>query len=137
MKITEQYRTIRDKMVEAFMSKYFKDEDWYIAEHYLIWSNEKQARWPLEVNNEYWFSMDEIYEALENDFELDDMLEWKDKDLELWANKRMPINFYNRCRYWPDQINKPKPTKEELEESAKAVEEARKILEKEILKHNQ
>ena len=118
-------------MIAKFMSKYFEDEEWYISEHYLIWSNEKQARWPLEVNNSYWFSMDEIYEALENDFELDRILARKDLDVE--TEWKPWVNFYNWCKFG---LNPP-ATKEELEESAKAVEEAKKLLEKEFLKHNQ
>ena len=41
---TEQYRVARDKMVEAFITKYYTNEEGYPAGHYLIGGSEERSR---------------------------------------------------------------------------------------------
>lgn len=85
MKSINEYNSAILHLCEEFTNKYFEGSDWHIIGNMNIWL------WPLEVAD-YYFSIDEIVCALNNDIPKDVLLKRYDQDLEEW---KLNTNLYN------------------------------------------
>lgn len=96
MNITQEYRYIVDKMCEEFTKKYYTYDDWSVAEYDIIWTDKKYSPWTVMINDDYW-SINQVYEALENDLPFERMQDWLYEEMEREWN--MKVSFVNYCKY--------------------------------------
>jgi hypothetical protein len=89
MKSINEYNSAILNLCEEFGDKYFEESDRHIIGNNNIWL------WPLEVAD-YYFSIDEIVCALNNDIPKAVLLKWYDACLEDWKVKSNLYNYYLR-----------------------------------------
>lgn len=85
MKSINEYIIAVLNLCEEFGNKYFEGSYRHIIGNINIWL------WPLEVDD-YYFSIDEIVCALNNNIPREVLLKWYDACLEDW---KVNINLYN------------------------------------------
>lgn len=85
-------------LCEEFAKRYM-GEDYDEDNYYMIWERDGQLSWPMEIDDRY-FSLDDIYETIANDFPIPIIIEYHDyaMDCALYEIPR-EINFYNFCKY--------------------------------------
>jgi len=97
MKQIKNYLKAYEDLVIAFRDKYYTYDDWSKADYHIIWHTTEMLPWPVEINDDY-RSVDEIYEAIQNDFDYNKMVDRKDEYMKRHP-KSMEVNFYNYCKY--------------------------------------
>ncbi len=89
MKEIIQYRISVTQLCKEFAEKYFEESDWYIIGDINVWY------WPLEVAD-YFFSIDNIACALNNNIPKEVLLKWHEESLEEYEKDwKVKINLYN------------------------------------------
>lgn len=89
MKSINEYNNIIQNICKEFTDKYFEWLDWYIIGDANVWFG------PLEIAN-YYFSIDNVICALNNNIPEDVLLKWYDESLEEYKKDRnVKINLYN------------------------------------------
>ena len=126
IKACEDYNKSFEKLCDLFIEKYFTyDKDDY-AEYYIIWKDmEWYSHWPVAINEDMFYNIHEIREALYNNFDRRLVIDRADEQRDV------QINFYNFCKYNKMQW---KCTTKEIAESENKVKKVKKEFKKLITK---
>ncbi len=89
MKTINEYQSALRNLCEEFGNKYFEESDWDIIGNINVWY------WPIEVAD-YFFSIDNIACAINNDIPKEVLLKWYDISLEEYEKDwKVKMNLYN------------------------------------------
>lgn len=112
--IAKLYLSTTDSFVRHFVSKYYTDEEWDDARYYIIWSYDPDGLrcfpWPVCINDDIFWNIDNIREALYHEIPEDKLFEWHDYQEDFYAQKRAdertnPINLVTRF-LWEKEYTK-------------------------------
>jgi len=119
MKITQQYVITYHRLLTEFKEKYFKQEDWDIAEHFIV-GEDTYCPYIVEIADMRW-GTDNMYEALHYDISESDLMGryWYKK--EAYDNNRPSINLVQRHK-WARNFEDLHATPEEIKECEETVE---------------
>ena len=134
IQITQQYVITYHRLLTAFKEKYFKIEDWDIADHHIVGENTYCPNVVEIVDT--WRDTETMYEALHYDISEPDLMKRYWYRLEAIDNNQSPINLVQRhkgARSFKDLHATP----EEIKECEENVEKAKKELKDAILRHKQ
>ena len=134
MKITDQYLITYHRLLTEFKEKYFKQEDWDVIEHFIVWED-TYCPHVVEIAD-MWFDTHDMYEALHYDISEQDLMDWYWYKLEAQENNQTSINLVHWHK-WARSFEDTHATPEEIKECEDNVEKAKKELKDAILRHKQ
>ncbi len=121
MKVLEKYYKSFDKLAKKFVKKYHSYEDWSVPDYYIIggW----KTMWPdtVQVNDDWFWNIEDMYTALLNNIPEDKLFEWYNYSLKMATVGKEYDRLYMYV-YWY-----PKLSKEELRKNKEAVLECEKV----------
>lgn len=102
--LAKLYLNTTDSLVKSFVSKYYTDEEWDDARYYIIWSYDPDGircfPWPVCINDDIFWNIDNIREALYHNIPKDKLMEWyeyrSDFNMWKWDSKEDPTNLVTR-----------------------------------------
>ena len=121
----EQYNRAIANLIHDFIEIYYRDEDDYQSEWYIIGEWWRLAPETIEVDDMYW-NTDKIYEALLNDIPKDKLFEWYWYTQNKHELNETPTNLVSYA-LWVNPY-----TEEERLEDEKKIAEAFRLLQESI-----
>ena len=133
--IIETYDNIFKQLVEEFVRVYFTEDDWSVADYYIIGSWWRLAPYTVEIGDYYFRDICQMYEALKNNIPKDKLLERYDYSYDIHQknskndNKKEDEHIVNLVSYalWALPY-----TKEDKAEAERNIKYARDMLEESI-----
>lgn len=113
MKQVTSYETALKNMCKEFVRKWWKElydedcENYTISDYHLIWGWE-MSMWPLCIQDEYYFSVDEVYEVLKNKIPMEVVREFWWYCMENEKKEINLINFWKLKTLWKEKFNEMK-----------------------------
>jgi len=115
------------EIVEEFVETYFTYSDWHCSNYYIIWEGSRLAPNVVEISDYFW-NIDQMYEAISNKVSKDALFEWYDYALDK-AQLKQPAMNLPAYYLW-----EKKYTDKEKKEAQKNIKKSYKILLNEIKK---
>ena len=133
--IIETYDNIFKQLVEEFVRVYFTEDDWSVAEYYIIGSWWMRAPYTVEIGDYYFRDICQMYEALKNDIPKETLLKRYDYSYDIHQknskndSKKEAEHIVNLVSYalWALPY-----TKEDKAEAERNIKYARDLLEESI-----
>jgi len=129
MKVLDNYYKAFEKVVKKFTKTYHSYEDGSIPDYYIIGS--WKTMWPdtVQINDDWFWNIEDMYTALLNNIPEDKLFEWYDYSLEM-ATLGKEYDILYQYVYWS-----PKYSIEEIKKIEEDVSHAEALFMSEIDKY--
>lgn len=130
--LSQKLNFINKEMSQKFVEVYYPDNDFY-TDCYLIWDESQwnnSLPWPLDIYWCYWWSISDIYVALNNKIPRDIVLERYDKHQFDYQDEETywKVNLYSYWRINYDSDNYEKQKQLDIEKSRQGLLESSYLL---------